>query len=161
VRRDLIKTLVLIIVYVLLGSARSIQENPFIPGAIIAVNMFIPVLAGILFGKYKGLMVGFFGTLANALITNNPFEYAAIIPHTIMGFMAGYLNKKIVFGQAPLSLLIGHILNIVAFMIIGLMVSINPQLLLGVAYEIFIGSLAVLIISNLYCLKIEKHGTKH
>ena len=47
-RGNLIKIVVMVLLYVLLGNMSSIQKNPIVPGAIVAVNMIIIVLAGIL-----------------------------------------------------------------------------------------------------------------
>ena len=66
-QRDVSQVVLPVILYVLLGNARSIQPNPFIPGAVIAVNMVVPVLTGILFGRVPGLLVGLLGTLLNAV----------------------------------------------------------------------------------------------
>ena len=87
---------ILIAVYILLGNSRSIQPNPFIPGAIIAVNMIVPVIAGILFGSWTGFLVGIFGTFLNSLTpAGSFFEFLAVLPHGIMGFLAGYFSGKL------------------------------------------------------------------
>jgi predicted PurR-regulated permease PerM len=112
----------LICVYVLLGNARGVQANPFMDGASVAVNMIIPVLAGMLLGMRAGASVGFFGTLLNALSpAGSLFEFAAIIPHTAMGMVAGYLKTK--GNPSPtsaLSIIVGHVFNTVVFLVAGL-----------------------------------------
>jgi uncharacterized membrane protein len=94
-----------------------------VPGAIIAVNMVAVVVAGILFGPTAGGLVGFVGTLVNALFSETgarPFELAAIIPHTVMGTVAG-LVARVNSPAAALAIIVGHALNIVAFLILGLL----------------------------------------
>jgi uncharacterized membrane protein len=87
---------VLILLYVLMGNSRAIQENPFIPGAIIAVNMIVPVVGGILFGRACGFWVGLIGTALNALTpAGSLFEVLAIIPHAAMGYTAGQLSGRV------------------------------------------------------------------
>lgn len=153
-----IRSIILIILYVLLGNARSIEPNPFIPGATLAANMVVPVIAGILFGRYCGLIVGFLGTFLNALSpAGSAFEFAAIIPHSIMGFTAGYFK-----GPATLrafSLLIGHFLNVASFILFGLLPFATITVACfwyGIAYESFIGILAIIILVNIYRLGFKK-----
>tara|TARA_B100000315_G_C14550391_1_gene575460 strand:- start:530 stop:985 length:456 start_codon:yes stop_codon:yes gene_type:complete len=150
----------MVILYVLLGNARSIQPNPFIEGANIAVNMMVPVLAGILFGRGQGLLVGFFGTLLNALSpAGNMFEILAIIPHSIMGFSAGYFKEKFPTPILACSLIIGHILNLSLFTIFQLLplaTFLSFQFWLGIGYEILTGVIAIMIIKAIYNLATEK-----
>ncbi len=157
--RGALAILILIMLYVLLGNARSIEENPFIPGANLAVNMIVPVLAGILFGPKAGAIVGFLGTAANTLTpAGSVFELAAILPHTLMGSSAGLLRNKLASPFVALTLLVGHILNIVSFVFFRL---IQPELLrqltfwIGILYETFYGVIAIVIITMLYRLGIE------
>jgi uncharacterized membrane protein len=79
--------------------------------------MVIPVVAGIIFGPRVGAGAGFLGTLLNALIyqfVSPPravFEFLAIIPHTIMGAVAGSLRGKIPTPFIAPTIAIGHVLN--------------------------------------------------
>lgn len=86
----------MIILHVLLGARffKDIVPNPMVSGTVVAVNMIIIVLTGILFGKEVGLTVGFMGTLTNAFVTGSAFEFATVIPHGIMGYLAGYPWQK-------------------------------------------------------------------
>lgn len=156
----LLRLLILIIVYVLLGNSRSIQPNPFIPGAIIAVNMVIPVIAGILFGSWTGFLVGIFGTFLNSLTpAGSFFEFLAILPHGIMGFLAGYFRGKLPSPILSLSLIIGHLLNIFMFTISDMLPIaslMNITFWYALAYEGFIGIITILVIIGIYRIGFER-----
>lgn len=164
-RRDLFGALILTAAYILLANARSVQENPFIPGANLAVYMIVPVIAGILFGRWMGLSVGFLGTLINAIIyvlfarESASYEVAAILPHAIMGYFSGYLGGRVPNAIAALSIIVGHLLNIIVFIIFGLM-PLSPILgvafWIGLAYETVIGVLAIVIITAIYRMGVEQ-----
>ena len=84
-KTELFRMTVLILLYALIGNARSIQPNPFIPGAVIAVYMVVPVVGGLLFGPLVGLVAGVFGALLNAISpAGSPFEFASVLPHGVM-----------------------------------------------------------------------------
>ncbi|MBI3998650.1 MAG: ECF transporter S component [Armatimonadetes bacterium] len=107
--------------YVVLGQVVRFIPNPMVPGAIIALNMVVVVIAGMVLGPAAGALVGLVGTFVNAISpAGNPFEWAAIIPHTIMGFVAGLVGRSSrVLGA--LTIIVGHVLNIAAFLLIGLL----------------------------------------
>jgi len=155
----LLRVLVLILLYLLLGNARSIQENPFIPGAVIAVNMIIPVIAGILFGKWAGLAVGIFGTFLNSLTpAGSFFEFLSVLPHGVMGFSAGHFKGRFLSVIVMLSLVIGHILNIIMFIsfkVMPITLLLNVSFWLALAYEIFTGAVAIIVIVALYRICFE------
>lgn len=114
---------VLAALYVVIGQFVRIP-NPMVGGgSIIAINMVVVVISGILLGPIAGALTGLVGTALNAVFLGSgaaPFEFAAIVPHTIMGFTAGVVGQR---NQvvAALTILVGHILNIIAFIIVGLM----------------------------------------
>jgi len=114
---------VLAALYVVIGQFVRIP-NPMVGGgAIIAINMVVVVIAGILLGPAGGALTGLVGTSLNAVFLGTgaaPYEFAAIIPHTIMGFTAGVVGRRNQL-VASLTILVGHILNIIAFIIVGLM----------------------------------------
>ncbi len=111
---------VLAAVYVVLGQVVRFIPNPMVPGAIVALNMVVVVIAGMLLGPAAGASVGLIGTLVNALSpAGNPFEWAAVIPHAIMGLVAGLVGqRRLVLGA--LTIVVGHALNILAFILVGL-----------------------------------------
>lgn len=154
-QKQLIQIVVMILLYILLGNISEIQANPFVPGAIVAVNMIIIVLAGILFGRKVGFGVGLIGTFGNALTpAGNAFEFAAILPHAIMGYTAGNLreDKKSIF-TSSLSILLGHILNIISFLLFGLFAIENLQgskFWIGLGYESVFGIITINLLAWLY-----------
>ncbi len=122
--RQITYTALLAAVYVIVGRfVTQFLPNPMVPGAIIAINMVVVVIAGILFGPTVGAFVGLVGTLINAMVSpsgSRAFEFAAIIPHTIMGLTAGLL-ARVSWAVAGLAILVGHLLNIVAFVLVKLL----------------------------------------
>ncbi len=155
------RTFVFVVLYVLIGNARSIEVNPFFPGAIIAVYMVVPVIAGMLFGMRTGLLVGLIGTAVNAGIyqTYDPdravFEALAILPHGIMGMTAGWLRGKLPTPFIAPSVIVGHLLNLVAFLIAGKMefsALSDGQLWLALAYESFLGVITIIVMITVYRL---------
>lgn len=148
----LIKIIILVVLYVLLGNAPAIRVNPIVPGAIVAVNMIVIVLAGIFFRGRIGAAVGFFGTLINSLVTGSPFEFAAIIPHTIMGWFAGYIKSKTNIVITSFTIIIGHALNILMYLLTNLLdASIlgSSVFWIGITYETIFGIVAIIIIAYL------------
>ena len=119
--RHMVQAAVLAAMYVVLGQVVRFIPNPMVPGANIALNMVVVVIAGILLGPAAGASVGFLGTLVNALSpSGNAFEWAAVIPHTIMGLSAGLIGgRNLVLGA--LTIIVGHALNIIAFLIVRLL----------------------------------------
>lgn len=112
---------VLAAVYVVIGQLVRFIPNPMVPGAIVALNMVVVVIAGILLGPAPGALVGLVGTFVNAISpAGNSFEWAAIIPHTVMGLTAGVVGRRNLFVGA-LTIIVGHILNIIAFIVTGLL----------------------------------------
>lgn len=119
--RQIAYVAVLAALYVAIGQVTGRIPNPMIRGGSnLALNMTVVVIAGALLGPGPGALVGFFGTLLNWLSpAGNPFELAAVIPHTIMGLTAGLLAR---IGQpfAAFAIVVGHLLNILAFILAGL-----------------------------------------
>ncbi len=108
-------------IYVVLGQVTRFIPNPMVPGANVALNMVVVVIAGMLLGPGAGALVGLVGTLVNAISpSGNPFEWAAVIPHTIMGLTAGLVGRRALVPGA-LTIIVGHVLNVAAFIIVGLM----------------------------------------
>lgn len=156
--KPFLQTLIFILFYVILANSRSIEPNPFIPGAVVAVYMVVPVVAGILFGPRSGFLVGLFGTTLNTLTPGGSvFELLSIIPNSLMGLSAGLLKRWFPSPIAASSLVIGHLLRLLSFLIAGLMplgVLDNLNFWYGTAYEAFFGIIAVLIIIAIYRLAI-------
>ena len=159
-KREILTIIVLIVLYLLMGHARSVQQNPCIDGATIAVNMIVPVIGGILFGARVGFCAGILGTLLNALTLPYPacsFERLAIVPHGIMGFTAGWFREKLPYPLLTGSLMVGHLLNLLFFTIFGLITVetiTNIALWFGIAYETITGAIAIIIIVSIYRLGV-------
>jgi uncharacterized membrane protein len=109
--------------YVVLGQVTGRIPNPMVGGGSnLALNMVVVVIAGILLGSRSGALVGFVGTLVNAVSpAGNQFEWAAIIPHTIMGFSAGVVGRRLSTNVAAFTIIVGHVLNVIAFVIARLL----------------------------------------
>ena len=153
-QRDVSQVVLPVILYVLLGNARSIQPNPFIPGAVIAVNMVVPVLTGILFGRVPGLLVGLLGTLLNAVSpAGSLFEFLSIVPHGIMGWVAGHFRARVPTPILACSVIVGHGLNILMYVLFGALSFaslLHVTFWYGLAYESFAGVVAVTILAGIY-----------
>ena len=158
-QRDVCQVVLPTLLYFLLGNARSIEPNPFIPGANIAVNMVIPVLTGILFGRVPGLLVGLLGTLLNAISpAGSLFEFLSIVPHGIMGWVAGHFREKFPMPIVACSLIVGHGLNILMYVLFGPLsftALLRPTFWYGLAYETFAGVIAVTILAGVYRVGFE------
>ena len=156
-KTELFRMIVLILLYALIGNARSIQPNPFIPGAVIAVYMVVPVVGGLLFGPLTGLVVGVFGALLNAISpAGSPFEFAWVLPHGIMGLTAGFLRGKIPTPfAAAIALAIGHGLNVASYVVTDLLKTKPLDDLAfwyGLGYETLVGTVTVFVMVTFYRL---------
>ena len=113
--------------YVVMGLLLTDLPNPMLPGAILALNMTVIVIAGGLAGPRVGLATGFFGTAITYLLKlmmGRPdlFELYAILPHTVMGGVAGLVALGEVSRiTIALTILVGHALNLGTFILHGLM----------------------------------------
>jgi uncharacterized membrane protein len=139
---------VLVVAYILVGQVVHRIPNPMVPNAIIALNMTVVVIAGVLLGPVAGGLVGLLGTFVNGFYTpaGNPFEQAAVLPHTIMGFAAGLAGRRSVFAGA-LTVLVGHALNVLVFVSRALMpvAAISGALFFsGLLFEIVVDVVLIL-----------------
>ncbi|MDR7417440.1 MAG: ECF transporter S component [Armatimonadota bacterium] len=146
--RHIISATVFAAVYVITGQFVHLIPNPMVPGAIIALNMVVIVIAGILFGPGVGAIVGLAGTAVNGFLTasGNPFEQAAVIPHIIMGIAAGLAARRSVM-TGSLTILVGHGLNVYVFLARGLMPAdtvFGPLFLSGLLFETVVDVVVVL-----------------
>ncbi|MDL5055375.1 ECF transporter S component [Oscillatoria laete-virens NRMC-F 0139] len=162
-RKFCVTALVLIALYLLIGNARSVQPNPFVTGGTIAVNMIVPVLAGVLFGRWMGLVVGFVSSLLNGIIPGlyafgneiEAIDILAAVPHALMGFLAGVLARRFSDLIAFTSLFAGHVMNLTAFCLGGIMTFAelkNSALWGQIMVETLVGIMACMIMAALYRL---------
>jgi uncharacterized membrane protein len=134
--------------YVVIGQFVRFFGNPMVPGANIALNMVVVVIAGILLGPAAGALVGLVGTAVNGFLTpaGNPFEQAALLPHGIMGAAAGLAARRSVFTGA-LTITVGHGLNVLVFLTRHLMpaTAVTSALFFsGLLFEIVVDVVVVL-----------------
>ncbi len=119
-------TLLSVLVYLAVGLLLADLPNPMLPGAILALNMTVIVIAGGLGGVKAGLLTGLLGTSLTFLLKlslghYDPFELYAILPHTVMGGTAGLMARAHVSRiTLATTILIGHTLNLGIFLARGL-----------------------------------------
>lgn len=159
-KRDFYHVLILIIIYLLLANAKSLKFNPFIPGRIMETYMVLPVIAGILFGCRVGLFSGIFGTIAASLIPKlNTTGLYDMIPHGIIGLIAGLYKNKIPSPILAFLIIIGQVLKTGIDIVLGnlsLSVALTQNFILGIMYESFIGIITIIVISSIYRLGFEE-----
>lgn len=145
--------------YIALGSySITYIPNPFLNGFPIAFNMTVIVFAGIVFGKKTGFFVGICGSIlaiifALFLKPDTPSYLYAIsnmIPHALMGYSAGVISEKYNIFLGSLTIIIGHILNIFNFILIGLfsISQINGVFWQSIAFETLVDIIAI----NMVCM---------
>jgi uncharacterized membrane protein len=103
-----------------------------VPNAILAINMIFPILAGYFFGPLSGGIAGALGTGISAILAPDIYDALAILPHTIMGLLAGIAGNSESQFSCAFSILVGHILNILFFWRMGLLQA-------GEGYTLFLG----------------------
>lgn len=135
--------------------------NPMVPGAIIALNMIMPVLAGYFYGPWSGALAGGAGTGIAAVFGGSMFNYLAIVPNAIMGYAAGWSGKFRSEFLSAATILVGHALNMLVFIATGLITIPADKAgitLLGLAAESMIDIIAIVLFIHLmkrylYCKK--------
>jgi uncharacterized membrane protein len=125
-----------IALYAVIGQVIRFIPNPMVPGAIIALNMTIVVVAGILLGPGPGAFAGGLGSLLDGIVRGSSYQIWSIGPHAVMGLVAGVLGRTNPT-LAPFAIIVGHALNIVVYLLVGLLPAS------GVAVGIFWIGLAV------------------
>lgn len=153
-QRSMIGLTIFTLLYPALSFFVDYVPNPMVPGAIIALNMIVIVLAGYFYGPWSGAVAGGMGTALSALIRVSMWDGLAIFPHIIMGFAAGWVfNKYRSEFLSALTVIIGHILNMLFYVRLELL-TISPDdigvTLLGLATEITIDVVAIILIIALF-----------
>jgi uncharacterized membrane protein len=118
--RQIAYVAVFIALYAVIGQVIRFIPNPMVPGAIIALNMTIVVVAGILLGPGPGALTGGLGSLLDGIVRGSTYQLWAIGPHAVMGFVAGLLGRTNPT-LAPFAIIVGHALNIVVYLLVGLL----------------------------------------
>lgn len=126
--------------------------NPMVPGAIIALNMIMPILAGYFYGPWSGAVAGGAGTGIAALLGGSIFNYLAIIPNAVMGAVAGWTGKFRSEFLTAATILVGHSLNMLVFIgtgVISVPAGKAGTTLLGLAAESMIDIIAIVLVIHL------------
>ena len=147
------KRLIGVIVFTLLYPAMAplveYIPNPMVPGAIVALNMIFPVLAGYFYGPLSGAVAGGVGTALAALLRVSMFDGLAIFPHIAMGLAAGWTGKYRSEILSSITILVGHALNMLFFLRLELFTIPAEEVgvtLLGLAAETMIDIITIVLV---------------
>lgn len=144
---------VLTLLYPLLDPLTRFLPNPMVPGASVALNMIFPVLAGYFYGPLSGAAAGSLGTGLSALVWASSYDGAAVLPHLLMGLAGGWVGQYRSEILAALTILVGHALNMLFFLRLGLLTIAPDQVgptLLGLAAETMVDIVAIVLIAILF-----------
>jgi uncharacterized membrane protein len=147
--KRILGTAIFTLLYPLTAVAVRNIPDPMVPGAILALNMIFPVLAGYFYGPWSGAVAGAVGTALSALLRGSPYDGLAVLPHLIMGLAAGWSGRYRSDLLSAFTILIGHTLNIIAYTYGGLLtVSANwlATAPLGLAVESTIDIIAIVLV---------------
>jgi uncharacterized membrane protein len=121
--------------------------NPFIPSASLALNMIFPILAGYFYGPVSGAIAGAVGTGLSAFVGADIYDGLSVLPHAVMGYAAGIAGKTQSQFIAALSIIYGHLLNILFFWRFDLVtVDQAGVLFLGLLTETTIDVVAIVLV---------------
>jgi len=147
------------VLYSLMGNFSVTKiAHPFLEDGIIAFNMIIIVIAGIIFGSRTGFSVGILSGIVSVLLQmifapadNYLYDLYAIIPHGIMGFAAGKVYQSSNLFLASTTIIVGHTLNMIVFTVVGLFAlgDFNQVFWINISYETIIDIIAINIVCNL------------
>lgn len=147
-RTHFLGVLLLVLLYPAIAPITRHIPNPMVPGASIALQMILPVLSGYFFGPFSGMLTGGCGAAMSAFLYADMFDALAVFPHSVMGFMAGWLVKYESDIIPASAVIIGHILNMAFFIRLGLIpipVERLGVILLGLATETTIDLVAIIL----------------
>ncbi|MFT3893496.1 MAG: ECF transporter S component [Anaerolineales bacterium] len=121
--------------------------NPVVPSANLALNMIFPILAGYFYGPLSGAIAGAVGTGLSALAGPDMYDALSILPHALMGYTAGLAGESQSQFAGALSIIIGHLLNILFYWRFGLIPFEHVGiLLLGLLTETTIDVVAIILL---------------
>jgi uncharacterized membrane protein len=147
--KQIIGIAVFTLLYPALAYVVEYIPNPMVPGAIVALNMILPVLAGYFYGPLSGAVAGGVGTALAALLRASLFDGAAIFPHILMGAAAGWMGKRRAEILSSTTILIGHALNMLFYLRLGVLTIPSERIastLLGLATEAMIDIVAIVLV---------------
>ncbi len=150
--KEVIASIILIIIYVMLANARGVSENPFRPELSLEVTVVVPILAGLLISRRTGLVTGLAAPVLNYVLTNDSMQIMMALPYGIVGFIAGYFADKI---PSPVIALLVVPTNFLSYALMGMGDAWKPLI-----YESFIGYIVVVVITNIFRICF-KDGIKH
>ena len=148
-KKHLIGLMAFTLGYPLLESVIRYIPNPMVPGGIVALNMILPVLAGYFFGPWSGAVAGGAGTGIAGLFNGSVFNTLAIVPHAIMGAVAGWTGKYHSKYLSALTILIGHSLNMLFYLGSGVLTIPAGKAgasILGLATESMVDIVAIVLV---------------
>lgn len=123
--------------------------NPMVPGAIVSLNMILPVLAGHFYGPLSGLIAGGLGVWLAVIFQADQFYIAGVFSMAVTGVAAGWAGKYRSELLSASTIIIAHALNILTLTRIGLL-AIPPEqvgaMALGLATETIIDVVAIVLI---------------
>lgn len=161
-KKEIVMTSIFILLYILLGNARSARPNPFISGAVITISIIVPIIAGLIGGKRMGAMVGIFGTAittitpAGGLLQGVIYELLAIVPNGLAGYLAGRYREQfstiIVSGGAVAAGLSTHTFLLLVFLQLSVSTVINSSFIIGMLLEWGINSIIAILFYYIYRL---------
>ncbi len=152
-RKHLLPVLLFVALYLLINHARGVPLNPFTAQPL-SLALIVPVLAGILFGRTVGFLTGFFATLIDGFLFGfSAMTLATVIPHALMGGLAGTLAVRFMAPVSATALFAGHALRVLFFFVFGFLSFSQlstPAVWLGIFTEGIMGVFAVIILVRLY-----------
>ncbi len=154
--RRLVGIVVFTLIYPATAFVVKYIPNPMVPGAIVALNMIVPVLAGYFYGPVSGALAGGAGTAISALLRASMFDAMAVFPHAVMGAAAGWAGKSRSEVLSAATIIIGHALNMLFYLRLGVL-TVPPErvslTLLGLAAETMVDIVAIILV----ILLLKKH----
>jgi uncharacterized membrane protein len=121
--------------------------NPVVPSANLALNMIFPILAGYFYGPLSGVVAGAIGTGLAAFAGPDMYDALSILPHALMGYAAGLAGESRSQFAGALSIILGHLLNILFYWRFDLIPFGHVDtLLLGLLTETTIDVVAIILL---------------
>ncbi len=162
-KKEAFHVIILSIIYVLLANARTAPENKYgLPDEMISVTIVIPIIAGIILSCRTGYLTGLFGPVMEAMSpAGTVSNFVSIIPQMLMGYVAGRFRNKVPSPIIALSLGIGYLLNTAMLMLTGFIdyrLIFEWNFILGMAYEIIVDVITIIVIVTIYRLGFENES---
>ncbi|MFP4345656.1 MAG: sensor histidine kinase [Anaerolineales bacterium] len=115
-----------VLAYVLLQQVTPYLPNPLVITEHLQLHLIVPVVAGYFGGSLPGALVGLIGSLVSLLLEaplgaggDLPRQLLLLLPHTIMGAVAGWARMRRTRMKAALVVLVGYGLDLTARLLGG------------------------------------------